>query len=322
MRDSTKRRGLGRGLDALIVSTGSAKDASGMAFAQGDSNAESVSSAAALAPGNVRMIATDAIQPNPRQPRTYFAEDSLAELAASIRVHGVIQPLLVTINQQRPDLYWLIAGERRLRAAQLAGLPAVPAIVREASTQQLVELALIENVQRADLLPLEEAAAYRSLMTEYGLTQAEVADRVSKSRSAVANIVRLLQLPLPVQNALVEGTISTGHARALLALADADLMQKALDEIVARGLNVRQTEALVKRIAEQAEQADVPSRPQPTAAELAQVTHMEENFRRALGTKVALNRNSDGSGKLVVHFFNDDDLEAIYQQIAGSIEDD
>lgn len=309
MTEPKQRRGLGRGLDALIVSTEGAE----ATFAEGGAN-----SSTGELQNAVRMLSTASIQPNPHQPRTYFAEDALEELAASIRTHGVIQPLLVTISPQRPDLFWLIAGERRWRAAQMAGLESVPAIVREASEQNLVELALIENIQRADLHALEEAAAYVALMNDYHLTQAELSERVGKSRPAIANIVRLLQAPPLVQQSLVAGAISSGHARALLALDDDALAERALSEVLANDLNVRQTEALVKRLQKSVD--DPPTRlPEPIedGAAIAEVARMEEGFRRALGTRVALTRSATGAGKLTIHFFNDSDLEAIYRQIAG-----
>lgn len=304
MSETAKGRkgGLGRGLGALIVSTETAP------AVQADS----------IAPG-IQLLPLAAITPNPRQPRTRFDEASLDELAASIREHGIIQPLIVTSAPQQRGAYWLVAGERRWRAAQLAGLAEAPAIVREANPQQLVELALIENVQRSDLNPLEEAHAYQALLGEFGLTQAELAERVGKSRPAIANAVRLLQLPPAAQAAVVEGAISAGHARALLALENAAAIEQALALVLARDLNVRQTEALVRRTLEaQAAPGNETARP-PALDEQTrtQVAHMEERFRRALGTRVSLARNADGSGRLVVHFYNDGDLEAIYTLIAG-----
>jgi ParB family chromosome partitioning protein len=304
-----RKGGLGRGLGALIVSTEAAPEA-----------AEGTQAAQGAPPGpGVQTLPLAALAPNPRQPRTRFDEASLAELAASIREHGIIQPLIVTAAPQQPGAYWLVAGERRWRAAQLAGLSAAPVLVREANPQQLVELALIENVQRADLNPLEEAHAYQALLDEFGLTQAELAERVGKSRPAIANAVRLLQLPPAAQAAVVEGTVSAGHARALLALESAAQIEQALAVVVGRELNVRQTEALVRRVLEeQAAAGGEPARaPALDEQTRAQAAHMEERFRRALGTRVSLARNADGSGRLVVHFYNDGDLEALYALIAG-----
>ena len=297
---SSIRRGLGRGLGALIVNT--------------DPTRHEREESDGLPAGGVLQIPIDAIGPNPHQPRSDFDEEALAELAASIREHGVIQPLIVTNDPQQPGQYWLIAGERRLRAAQLAQLTETPAIVRDASPQQLLELALVENVQRADLNPLEEATAYQMLIDNFALTQEEIAQRVGRSRSAVANTLRLLQLPVDVQQALISGVISAGHARALLSLPDETAMKDALQRILARGLNVRQTEELVKQMLRQdagprpAREATVPD---------SHIEYLENRFRAALGTRVNLNRNRDGSGRLVVHFYNDEDLESLYRMIAA-----
>jgi ParB family chromosome partitioning protein len=247
------------------------------------------------------------VSPNPHQPRQTISEDSLAELVASIREHGVIQPLVVT---QVGDEYQLIAGERRWRAAQLAGLTTVPAIVKETTPQQMLELALVENVQRADLNPLEEAGAYRQLMDEFGLTQEEVAERVGKSRTAVANTVRLLRLTNDVKEALAAERISEGHARALLALTNARLQRQALGIIEKRGLNVRQAEALVRQMQSE------PEEPAPKAELSPQDQDAVERFQRRLGTKVNLVRAKKG-GRLVIHFYSEEELQAIYESIVG-----
>jgi ParB family chromosome partitioning protein len=280
------RRALGRGLDALIPPAESRAGATEIPIAQ--------------------------VSPNPHQPRQTITEESLAELAASIREHGVIQPLIVT---QVGDEYQLIAGERRWRAAQLAGLTIVPAIVKETTPQQMLELALVENVQRADLNPLEEASAYRQLMDEFGLTQEEVAERVGKSRTAVANTVRLLRLPDDVKEALATGRISEGHARALLSLPTARLQRQALAIIEKRGLNVRQTEDLVRRMQEEAESlADAKEVHEPPL--LPQDRDAVEKFQARLGTKVNLVRGRKG-GRLVIHFYSEEELQAIYEAIVG-----
>lgn len=301
------RRGLGRGLGALIVNT-EENPASAEVLAQADA-------------GGVRMVPAAEIQPNPHQPRSKFDLEPLQELANSIGEHGIIQPLIVTAAGDGRAGYWLVAGERRWRAAQLAGLVEVPVIVREATPQQLMEWALVENVQRADLNALEEAAAYAALVEEFSLTQAEVAQRIGKSRSAVANTLRLLQLPPRVQEAVINGDITAGHARPLLALPDAAAMEDALDRIVRHSLNVRQVEELVKQLAAPREE---PATPAPTRApsseQTAHVRYLEDRLRSSLGTRVNLNRNEDGSGRLVIHFFNDDDLEMLYQRMV--VDDD
>lgn len=310
MSDSTrKRRGLGRGLDALLSSATN--------LPVGTDPAQLMAQAEA---GGIRILPTSAITPNPHQPRTHFDPDALAELSASIGEHGIIQPLIVTESLDQPGIYWLVAGERRWRAAQLAGLDEVPAIVREATPQQLLEWALVENVQRADLNPLEEAVAYQSLITDFGMTQAEVAQRVSKSRSAVANTVRLLGLPPQAQAVLNAGRISAGHARALLALDQEAQILVALESVLERELTVRQTEALVKRMLDPQPEAE----PEPPVSEQFRIhlRHLEDRFRSTLNTKVSLDRRNDGSGRLVVHFYSDDDLESIYHQIVGQSQDD
>lgn len=294
-----RRRGLGRGLEALLSSPTTEEQSNLLAEAEA---------------GGIQVLDVSSIIPNPHQPRSHFEPTALAELADSIREHGIIQPLIVTATPDQPDRYWLIAGERRWRAATLAQLSEVPVIIREATTQQLLEWALVENVQRADLNPLEEAAAYQSLMDEFGLTQAEVATRVGKSRSAVANAVRLLGLPAPVQSALNHNQISAGHARALLALPTATSIEKALGQVIGRELSVRQTEALVRNLLSPAPE------PPPDPTPSLHFRSLEERFRNRLGTKVSLDRRSDGSGRLVVHFYNDEDLEHIYQQIVGEDE--
>jgi ParB family chromosome partitioning protein len=280
-----RRSGLGKGLEALIPVTEAPK-------------------------GSVTQIPVSAITPNPMQPRTVLDADSLADLAASIREHGLIQPLIVT--QQGPERYQLIAGERRLQASQMAGLATVPVIVKEATPQQVLELALVENIQRADLNPLEEAAAFRQLVEEFGLTQEQVAERVSKSRVAVTNTMRLLRLPAEVKQALADGTIREGHARALLALPTTEAQIAALKTVAGKDLSVRQTEELVRRLL-----AEPPPRkaeePVPPEAQA-----LEEEFRDTLGTKVNLYRNRKGRGRLVIHFYSEEELQAIYDLIVGS----
>ena len=301
-----RRHGLGRGLGALL------------GRADTHDEVEIEEEAEQAGDGGISEVPVDAIEPNPHQPRTRFEPASLVELATSVREHGVIQPLIVAERPDQPDSYWLIAGERRWRAAKQAGLGVVPAVVREATSQQLLELALVENLQRDDLSPLEEAAAFSVLIDQFNLTQAKVAYRVGKSRSAVANAVRLLGLPTEVQAALNDRMISAGHARALLGLESDDDKRRAVDQIVARELNVRQAEELVRRWQDEPtvkETAEEPAHLQ------AQVRHWENRFRDRLSTKVKLDRKADGSGRLVIHFYSDEDLETIYQEIVGDESD-
>jgi ParB family chromosome partitioning protein len=300
---SPQPRGLGRGLGALIPA--------------GPPPLADVIEEPAGA--GIRDVAVDNIMPNPWQPRSVIAPDTLAELAASIREHGLIQPIIVTHAPPTEKVaFQLIAGERRWRAAQIAGLKTVPVLVKEATPQQLLELALVENIQRADLNPLEEAAAFQALVAEFGLSQQEVADRVGKSRVAVANILRLLRLPDQVKALLVQGALSEGHARALLALDDDDAMIRAAEQVVARELTVRQTEELTRRLQAVVDTAQAVA-DEPIAADDPDISHtrrLEEAFRGALGTKVSLTRGRRG-GKLVIHFYSDEELGSIYEHIVG-----
>jgi ParB family chromosome partitioning protein len=291
---AARRGGLGRGLSALIPTL---DEGAGPA---------------------AQDVDIDAIAPNPYQPRVELDPAALEELAASIRVHGVIQPLVVTHGAER-GRYVLIAGERRWRAARLAGLGAVPVVVKEAAPRAMLELALVENVVRADLSPLEEAAAYRQLIDDFGLTQAAVAERVGRSRVSVTNTLRLLALPDRVQRALGAGAISEGHARALLGLPTAAEQAAALDWIVDKGLSVRQTEELVRRWAA----GDTPkgrSEPEPTEAG-GRETALREAFvaglQRAIGTRVAFRPDKGGGGTVSIHFGSDEELTTFYQRVAG-----
>jgi len=245
--------------------------------------------------------------------------DSLEELAVSIREHGVLQPLVVT--GKGDGTYALIAGERRWRAARLAGLDTVPIIVKEATSSEMLELALVENLQRSDLNPIEAASAYRSLVEEFGLNQEEVAARVGKSRSAVSNSLRLLTLPPEVQQSLLLGMILEGHARAILQVPDTAGQLRLLEHTVADGLSVRQVEALARRMAEASGQEDEPAKPAP-AVDIAlydELRALEERFRNALGTKVQLSRSSRG-GRLVIYFYSEEELDRIYGTIVGEQE--
>ena len=304
----TQTRGLGRGLSALIPPSGST---------QKDS-----ATVSEKAQGLLTVAVTDII-PNPRQPRAKISPETLSELADSIREHGLIQPLIVARSRPiDPAPYQLIAGERRWRAAQMAGLTAVPVLVKEATPQQFLELALVENIQRADLNPLEEAEAYQALMTDFGLSQQEVAQRVGRSRVTVANMVRLLRLPEPVKALLTEGNLTEGHARALLGLSDEKLILEAAQQVVARDLTVRQTEQLVRRLSGLSDNSEAPDAGSPEGGLDSDQTaslvtrQLEDAFRTALGTKVALTRGKRG-GRLVISFYSEEELQAIYERIVG-----
>jgi ParB family chromosome partitioning protein len=286
------KSGLGKGLDALIPV---AEEAPVTATPQG-----------------IVEIPLSSITPNPHQPRSPIRDQDLVELAASIEEHGVIQPLIVT---RTADGYQLIAGERRWRASRLAKLSQVPVIVKEAAPRETLELALVENVQRSDLNALEEAHAYRQLMDEFGMTQAQVAKRVGKSREAVANTLRLLSATRAVQEALLADKISEGHARALLGLEKEAAQQDALNVVRNRGLNVRQTEELVRRrLGEKKPRRKTSPK---TQARQVETKALEDDFRKALGTKVDLTRDGE-EGRLVIHFYSDEELHALYERIVGS----
>lgn len=277
------KRGLGRGLDALIpVSETSA---------------------------GATQLPVSAIGRNPRQPRTRLDPTELEELANSIREHGVIQPLIVA-QSAYPGQYTLITGERRLEAARLAGLPTVPALIREATDQQLLELALVENLQRSDLGPLETAHAYKHLAEDFGLSHEEIAAKVGKKRVTVTNTLRLLKLPARLLDTLASGQITEGHARALLALPNPQAQTAAFITVINKSLNVRQTEELVRRLLGQKDTR--PAKPTRQAESDALATRLRE----ALGTKVALKRGRKG-GTIIIHFYSDEELNAIAEAILG-----
>jgi ParB family chromosome partitioning protein len=279
----SKKRGLGRGLSALMPSEKVDGDQIG-----------------------VQQVPVGDIKPNPHQPRTSMNEESLAELGASIGEHGLIQPLIVT---ESPDGFTLIAGERRWRAAQQAGLNVVPVIVKETTPQEMVEIALIENIQREDLNALEEALAYRQLIDEFGLTQEIVAVRVGKGRSTVANLVRLLNLPQQVQKNVLEGEISGAHAREFLRLPTPEMQINAANVVIKRGLNRRQTTALVDNLL-------VDKKPKPKLKEPLPPEYqaLQKQFEELLGTRVNIERSKKG-GKVVIHYYSDEELHAIYELI-------
>ncbi len=272
----------------------------------------------------VRHVSVAQIEPNPHQPRKKIAPDALDELAASIREHGLIQPLVLKeIQTPYGSRYQLIAGERRWRAAQRAGLTSVPAIIKGATSQQMLELALVENIQRAELNALEEAEAYRQLIQEFELTQDQVAQKVGKDRTTISNALRLLKMPEALKEAVLNETIREGHARALMQITDEKKQNALLQKVIAENLSVRQIEELVRRMNAKEEgnkgnkgkngngnghSAPVPRHPSPD-------THsIEEDLRRALGTKVELFRTQRG-GKIIIEFYSDEELETIYEKL-------
>jgi ParB family chromosome partitioning protein len=254
-------------------------------------------------------IPIDQIERNPHQPRTSFAEEALAELAASIAAHGVLQPVLVT---ETLDGYRLVAGERRLRAARMAGLERIPALVRQAGEQDLLELALVENLQRTDLNAMEAARAYRQLHDLFGLTNEAIAANVGKARPTVANTLRLLDLDPEVQDAIEAGGIGEGHGRAMLGLVPA-VQRELLGLAIARGLSVRQVEGLARRLREGGRPARATTAARPADAEIERV---EDDLRRALGTKVRLARSRRG-GRIIIEWYGDEELARLYEHLTG-----
>src|SRR5690349_19250285 len=252
-------------------------------------------------------VDVDAIVPGPMQPRTHFDEGALEGLADSIRSQGIIQPLLV---RRVGDHYELIAGERRWRAARLAGLAKVPVVVRDVADKDLLEIALIENIQREDLNPIEEALAYQRLIENVGLTQEALASRVGRDRSYITNYLRLLRLPDDLQVLVIEGRLSTGHARTLLALSHVDLQRRMARKIIDDGLSVRATELLVHKSSD-----EKPAKKSSTVEADPNVRAAESKLRRALGTQVKITQTSEGKGKIEISFFDTRDLDRVYNLI-------
>ena len=288
------KKGLGKGLDSLIVNK--------------VEKPEEVKVAANAETGNGAVLMNiNKVEPNREQPRKKFDEDTLLELSESIKQFGVLQPLLVT---ERKDYYEIIAGERRWRAAKLAGIKEVPVIIGKYTEQEIAEISLIENIQREDLNPIEEAQAYKRLLTEFNLKQDEVAERVSKSRTAVTNAMRLLKLSDKVQQMLIDEMLTTGHARALLAIEDEDKQYEVAQKIFDEKLNVRDTEKLVKNLQNEK------NNPNPTANKIdpqliAVYRDLEEQMKSVLGTKVHINPKDDKKGKLEIEYYSQDELDRI-----------
>ena len=281
-----KRPALGRGLSALIP--------------------DSPAPAAPPAADRSLDVDTDLLRPNPFQPRTHIDDDRIAELSRSIRTNGIIQPIVV---RKAGTGYEIVAGERRWRAAQLAGLLKVPVVVRDIPDDRLLAVALIENIQREDLNPIEEAVAYRRLSDEFHLTQEQIADAVGKDRSSIANHVRLLRLPQEVRANVASNALSMGHARALLALNDENAQLRLARDVVARGLSVRETEALVKKAAE-------PAGVKPEKSIDVHTRAAEDKLRLALGTRARIVRKEKG-GRIEIDFVNEDELQRLYERLVG-----
>lgn len=302
---AAKKKGLGRGIDSLIPggsATATSKDKNTEKTVVKEVVKEVIKEV--KVPADTILKISD-IEPNREQPRKKFDKEALEELADSIKQYGLIQPIVV---QKKDDYYEIIAGERRWRAAKLAKLKEVPVIIKEYSPQEVMEIALIENIQRKDLNPIEEALAYKSLIDEYDLKQEELAKRVSKSRTAITNAMRLLNLSNPVQEMLVNEEISMGHARALLTLEHEELQVEAAKTIVDRGLSVRDTEKLVKSI-NNPKQSKLPI----PSSEDAVYTKLSDNLKEIMGTKVSINHKKGGKGKIEIEYYSQDELERILE---------
>ena len=298
-------RGLGKGLDSLIP------NAVGEAKVKKETKTEAVASVKEEKNGQETIVKITMVEPNRKQPRKNFDEDALQELSDSIKQFGLIQPILV---QDRKDHYEIIAGERRWRAAKMAGLKEVPVIIRDYSEREIMEISLIENIQREDLNPIEEAMAYKRLLEEFHLKQDEVAERVSKSRAAVTNSIRLLKLSEKVQEMVIEDMISTGHARALLAVEDPEeqltLAQKVFDE----KLSVREVEKMVKNLHKPEK---VKKKNEDKTME-AIYQDIEDKLKQKLSTKVTVTSKGEGAGKIEIEFYNHDDLDRLLDMLGNN----
>lgn len=283
----SERRGLGRGLSALMA----------------DVNADARDDTSSNAGSDINSVAIETLHPNKDQPRRSFDQNELDDLSASIKEKGIIQPLIVRAHRELAGEYEIVAGERRWRAAQAANIHMVPVIVRDYSDSELLEIAIIENIQRAELNAIEEAAGYRQLMDRFGHTQDKIAEALGRSRSHIANLLRLLNLPDPVQKFVVEGKLTAGHARALITV---DRPEELAEEIIRKGLSVRAAESLAKRGSKGSEQA------QNVAAKDADTVALENDLSAVLGLKIRIDHKSDGeSGRLSIEYATLDDLDRV-----------
>ncbi len=289
---AARKKGLGKGLDSLIPESAKANVTQAAAPAKDDS---------------VQMVKLSSIEPNREQPRQKFDEDGLAELADSIKQHGVLEPLMVRKNK---DYYEIIAGERRWRAAKMAGVKEVPVVVKDYTDQEIIEIGLIENIQRENLNPIEEAIAYKRLLEEFNLKQDEVAERVSKSRTAVTNSMRLLKLDERVQQMIVDEMITTGHARALLAISNKDEQYELATRVFDEKLSVRETEKLVKNWKN-------PKKTKKKKPDTKDIIYqdLEEQMQEVMGTKVRVAPKGNGKGKIEIDYYSEDELERMFEMI-------
>lgn len=300
---AAKKSGLGRGLDALFPEK--TVQSKHQEIKKLNNITESQVSREKEGKNNgVMMVKISKVEPNREQPRKKFDEDSLLELSESIKQYGVLQPLLVS---DKKDYYEIIAGERRWRAAKLAGIKEIPIIIRKFSNQETVEISLIENIQREDLNPVEEAMAYKRLIDEFHLKQDEIAERVSKSRTAVTNSLRLLKLDPRVQNMVIEEMITAGHARAILGISDPDTQEMVASKVFDHKLSVRETEELVRKILNPSKKKEKVS----NTAEDAVYESLEEKMKGITGTRVFIRRKKNNKGKIEIEYYSRDDLERI-----------
>lgn len=289
---AVRKSGLGKGLDSLIPDHQSEKAGLHTESEESGSN------------DGVVMVKISKVEPNKNQPRKQFDEDSLLELADSIKLYGVLQPLLVL---DKGNYYEIIAGERRWRAAKLAGIKEIPVLIKEYTEREIVEISLIENIQREDLNPIEEAIAYKRLLEDFNLKQDEIAERVAKSRTAVTNSIRLLKLDEKVQQMLIDEMISTGHARALLAITEPQEQVNLANQVFDEKLSVRETEKLIKKLLEPAKRVEKKEEPALDAA----YEQMEEKMKGIIGTKVTIHRKKKDKGKIEIEYYSQDELERI-----------
>lgn len=287
-----KKMGLGKGLDSMIPPKATSR-----------ATKDSLKNESQISKTGETILKINEVEPNKKQPRKFFNEEALQELSESIKQHGIVQPLVVA---KKDDYYEIIAGERRWRAAKLAGLKEVPVVIKDYSPQEIMEVALIENIQREDLNPVEEARAYENLIKEYNLKQEELAQRVSKSRSAITNSLRLLNLSDEVLDMLMEETISSGHARALLALKDKDQQLQVAEKIISDKLSVREIEKIVKTINNPAKKTQKKELKNDFV-----YRDIEEQLKQTIGTKVRINRKSEDKGKIEIEYYSQDELEKI-----------
>lgn len=297
MATRNSKKGLGKGLDSLIPM--------GSEIENITKPVKKAKNEPKTNENGVIELKVNQIEPNREQPRKNFDEDALQELADSIKKHGIIQPLVV---QKKGEYYEIIAGERRWRAAKIAGLKHIPVVIKDYSEQEMVEIALIENIQRQDLNPIEEAMAFKQLMQEYDLKQDELAERVSKSRTAVTNSMRLLKLPQKIMEMVINNELSSGHARTLLSIEDADLQIKVAELVILKQMSVRETENYVKKLQNNKNK----SKDTKNTDNDFVYRDIENRIKEIVGTKVKVNHKNNGKGKIEIEFYSDDELERIY----------